>query len=524
MNENELINKDQKNILLKKVFEYNNLSEVEIIDILNINQVLKLCETPSFNLVVQRILKAKNNNEKVLIAGDYDCDGICATTIMKNTLDILQINNGYYIPNRLNEGYGLNISTVNLASNKGYDLIITVDNGVAAKDAIELCNQKNIEIIITDHHLIQEVYTWDFLLHPSNMGDDFSYLCGAGIAYILSLKLIGNNQLNAALACIATIGDMMQLKKQNRVIVKNGLNIINQSNISVIKGLIDAKTQIVDETVIAYQIVPKINALGRLSDKYNPNTLVKYFLSNDQDLILNFSLQINNVNNERKKLSKKACDLVNTFLTDDKFNVIKSDEISEGIVGLVAGSVARNTNKPTIIMTNNKDKLKGSARSDGQLDLMEFFDDFKNSFTSFGGHKMACGIEIKVEDFTIFNNYVQTKMKDYVFEEKSDYLNISLADLNVEDFIQLKKYYPFGQGFVLPELCIDNFEVNNTLIIKDIYPKWNLKSSSNHLEAISFKLKKDCLDLNIEKIVGSLSINNYNGNSKLSLIVSKVYN
>ena len=512
------------NKLLSKIIKFNNLSEIEISDILNIDQQLKMCETKSFNLVVQRILKAKENKQKILIAGDYDCDGICATTIMKNTLDILEIENGYYIPNRLTQGYGLSVSTVKLASEKNYDLIITVDNGVAAKQAIQMCNELNIEIIVTDHHTILEELSWDYLLHPSLMGDEFDNLCGGAIAYILSLKLIGDNDLNAVLACVATIGDMMQLKKQNRVIVRNGINLLNKSNIKVISLLTDLKTTLIDETVISFQIVPKINALGRLADKYNPNSLVKYFLSKDDNSIIQFAKQINSVNNERKSLSKKATELVTNLLNDDKFNVIKSDEISEGIIGLVAGSVARNTNKPTIIMTSNKDKLKGSVRSDGNLDLMQFFDDFKDKFTSFGGHKMACGIEIMASDFNQFNEYVQLKMQGYLFEEINEYLNIDLNELSVSEYIELKDYAPFGQGFVFPSICVSNFDVIKTSLIKDIYPKWHLNRDNSELEAISFSLKKDCLNTPIIKVCGNLNVNTYNSNTKLNLIVSKVYN
>ena len=413
-------------------------------------------------------------------------------------------------------------STVTKASEKGYQLIITVDNGVAAKEAIEICNANNIEIIVTDHHTIFENLSWDFLLHPTLMESCFEYLCGAGIAYILSLKLIGENDLNACLASIATIGDMVSLKKQNRVIVRQGLEIINKTKIKSICLLTNSNTNIVDENVIAFQIVPKINALGRLSDKYNPNNLVKYFLSNDESEIYGFAKKINEVNDERKNMSKIACEQAYLDLIDCKFNIVKNNNISEGIIGLVAGSVARSTNRPTIVLTTNGDKLKGSARSDGQLDLMEFFNEFEDKFTSFGGHKMACGIEIFEHDFDEFKNFINNKMIDYQFDKVDECLTLNLNSLKIDDFKKLRKYYPFGQGLVIPQFRIVNFNVINKSLVKDIYPKWVLKSNDVELQAISFSLDKKVLDNELSGVIGNIDVKSYKLVDSLSMIVNEI--
>ena len=218
---NDICLKYQVSELVAKTFVYNGLNDRQIRQVLDDRSEYHENDDINLKKAVDRILEAKAKKQKVFVAGDYDCDGICATAIMKNTLDILKIENGYYIPDRFKDGYGLNCNIVSMVADKGYDLIITVDNGIKAYEALELASKLNIDVIVSDHHIIEKELD-NIVVHPQLMSDDFKGLCGAGVALQMSLKLIGENDLHDCLAMIATIGDVMELFNENRIIVKRG--------------------------------------------------------------------------------------------------------------------------------------------------------------------------------------------------------------------------------------------------------------------------------------------------------------
>ena len=208
INEQEIASKYHLSSLVAKVLTKANLNDSQIQELLTHCDTLTKSNAKCVKEACKRILQAKDNHEKVFIGGDYDTDGICSTAIMKDVLDKLQIENGYYIPDRFKEGYGLSSHTVELAHAKGYSLIITVDNGVKAFDAIQKAKELGIDIIVTDHHQIDEEVPADIVVHPLYMEERFKYLSGAGVALELALNLIGENETHIALAAIALIGDV----------------------------------------------------------------------------------------------------------------------------------------------------------------------------------------------------------------------------------------------------------------------------------------------------------------------------
>jgi single-stranded-DNA-specific exonuclease len=507
---------DEKNDFITKVINSYNLNEKQKEEILDNDLKLPVCEDPELMMIADRIMEAKENNEKIFVAGDYDTDGVMATTILKDTFDNLGIENGYYIPNRFEEGYGLTAKTCKLVYEKGYDLIITVDNGVKSLEAIDYCNSVGLEIIVTDHHKMDDDIDVVNILHPQLLDEYYHGMCGAGMAYLIS-ETINHNDYHTVLAMIATIGDMMNLFGYNRKLVRKGLQILNEKKYSNIMILLDKKSEI-NETDIAFQLVPKINAVGRLANMSNPNNLIKYFVSKDAKLIDSFSKQIVNINNIRKAKSKAMVEKAKTLVTDDSINLIYDESFEEGMCGLAAGSLANTYKKATIVLTKKEDKYVGSARSVIGFDLYEYLNKVSYLFEKFGGHKMAAGLSINEENLLKFKNYLENNQVDYQ-DVSSQTIRCPLNDLTISNVKQLDVLRPFGQGFLNPLFYVCDYKVINYTKVKGIYPKWSLKSDVN-VSAISFNNGLD--KPNPVTIIATAQINNYMNKETVSLIVKDI--
>ena len=252
----------------------------------------------------------KKQGRKVFVFGDYDCDGICATAIMVAVLEKMGIKAGYYIPSRINEGYGLSLDKLMLAADKGYDVLVTVDNGVAAQEALKWAREHDITTIVTDHHVITQEVDCDYLLHPDLMGPGCENLCGAAVAYMLARYLKLDDDRMKVLAMTATIGDVMEIKGLNIRIINEGLELLNTHRVPEVERLVDFNYP-VDETQIGFQLVPMINSGGRMSEKpvSEANLAVRYFLTSDMAEKGAISALIRNFNQQRKRLSASEYEL-----------------------------------------------------------------------------------------------------------------------------------------------------------------------------------------------------------------------
>ena len=350
INEQEIASKYHLSSLVAKVLTKANLNDSQIQELLTHSDTLTKSNAKCVQEACKRILQAKDNHEKVFIGGDYDTDGICSTAIMKDVLDKLQIENGYYIPDRFKEGYGLSSHTVELAHAKGYSLIITVDNGVKAFDAIQKAKELGIDIIVTDHHQIDEEVPADIVVHPLYMEERFKYLSGAGVALELALNLIGENETHIALAAIALIGDVMPYWLETRIIIQKGIKLIQKGVLPSVSSLLRKDIEI-DETAVAFQVVPKLNSIARMKDNSNVNTLVPFLLSNNLKSISSYSVALNKVNESRKRQSTLMVQKAEEMIDDSPILVLYDDSFEEGIAGLVAGRIANSHAKPCVILT-----------------------------------------------------------------------------------------------------------------------------------------------------------------------------
>lgn len=443
---------------------------------------LKAFLNPTTNIHVEnldnaaeKIKEAIKNNEKITIVGDYDCDGVCATSIMKNTLDSLGADVDIRLPMRFSEGYGLSEKIIDEIDE---GLILTVDNGIVAFDAIKKAKDKGLDIIVTDHHLPlkEEGETLfpeaDIIVDAAaEKKSSFHDFCGASIAYLLSSKLTKDQTLNKdnlVLASIATIGDVMPLIGPNRVIVQSGLRLINQGYGGPVIQALKSKMYIdehCNEEDYGFKLCPCINAAGRLYD--NGAALVTSAIINaDTASSWQIADKLISLNEKRKDLvkhimetyvdtenidrTKPVCIYVPAIET--KLDNGKKGEIisSEGLIGIVAGKICEEYHTPCVCFTDGENgELKGSARSIEEIHLKNALDKLKDNdyLVRYGGHAGAAGLTIKkdkqeefINDFTVACGPIPEKSTDMQYDAVIDSSQCKQA------IDAAQKYGPFGEG------------------------------------------------------------------------------
>ena len=478
----------------------------------------------NIDVAASRILEAIKNEEKIMIYGDYDCDGISATSILVKMFQYLNYKVGYYIPSRYIDGYGINIERANQIFQKGYDLVITVDNGVAQHEAINFLTSKKIDVILTDHHEISigvpECYC---VVHPSmKKSNEELKECGAYVAFMLSCKVLGRiDEYLLSLAALATISDMMPLRAYNRVITKLALNIINKHDEFPYKLLLKNNNYI-DEETLGFNICPKINAVGRIKEDMSVNDVVRFFVSDDSYIKSKILHEIEVVNSYRREILSNEINKIDFNSFDNKkIIILKINDISEGIIGLIAARILNECQKPVIVFTNAKDgTLKGSARSLKGISIVELFSYCQDLLEAYGGHQEAGGLSLKEEKF---NEFV-LKAEEYVFDkdvliEDEECIVIEKDDVNYDNYLFLKKLSPFGIDYKSPrfELKLHKDDIsfigNNNAHIKGLL--------NNNASFIGFNLADKIIDDNIIAI-GTIKYDTFKKGKNVTFNIEKI--
>lgn len=445
------------NSLIEKIVNYWDLSEEQLQEI-NV-PTRKIYKNEAF----QRFYE---NAEKLMICGDYDCDGVSSVSIAAILAKKMNIDYGYYIPNRIKEGYGLSVETVNLAQDRGYKDLLLVDNGVKSHDAIQLALDFGMNVAVVDHHLIDEPLPDEVLLiHPDLIEDSYFDTMSAG-GLMMSLAE-GMNLLDpyiVALGALSTVADVMPLWGKNREIVRRGVKILNENRFPQFDYLVKRNNYTVyTAELLAFQVSPKINSIGRMGDIANINTAVEYFLSEEFQTIKSYSTQVMRINTQRKALGKQLQEQAMKKINGEKIQIISDPSYHEGLLGIIANHIAQDTGKPSIILKEYEDVYKGSARSNN-VSLQELFNQLDpDYFLAMGGHDFAYGMTIPKSKFEDFKNDLYKLMNDY------DLSNDNFEGLDVFDFEfshdiikTLKRFEPLGQGIKLPLMRIkmpDDYDV-----------------------------------------------------------------
>lgn len=487
---------------LRRVIHTYNLSDTQIEQL---NQPkIKMIQHESIDTIAQFIKNAK----QLMICGDYDADGVCSTSIaymLAKDLGVEKI--GYYIPNRFTEGYGVSKNTIKLAYEKGYSDILIVDTGVKAHDAVDYALSLNLNVAIVDHHLIEDTLPSCPILHPDFLGDYGSTMCASGLMFLVCESLNKLSPKITAYAAVGTVADIMPLWGKNREIVKRGLEVLSENKIKNIDALWNRYGNTAYESkTLGFQVIPKINAVGRMADRVNMNTMVKYLLSNDEAEITMYAKQVMRVNDERKKVGQDTFNKAKLLLNDDAVHIVSDASFHEGILGIVANQILNNTDKPTLVLKELDTIFKGSARS-STISLQSLFKQLNpNYFEGFGGHDFAFGMSIKKEKFEAFCKDVQ-KIVPTLENIQKDTSTIYCDMIITADMIMsLKAYEPFGSGFEVPRFTIGSFNIKSIQAVgtygyKLIFEDFWLK------DAVIFNpnLKEETL-LSIKEISGTFDV------------------
>lgn len=495
-----------------------------------VKQILKDQKYPlkSFDLdkIIDRILMAKAKGEKVVIVGDYDADGIMATTILVKSLKEIGIDAGFYIPDRLKEGYGINPKIVSQVSERGYNLIITVDNGVVATPALDLAKSLNIDVIVTDHHTIDKElnYKFDYILHPDYLSEGYQDLAGAGLALIIAERLLKGRGMADyyVYAMVATIADMVSVFGHNRNIIKNGLYVLNNLGNKHIESLIHYKNGKIDQQVISFQVVPKLNTAGRLADRVNVNNLVRYFLINDEAEINKAAKDITLINQERITMTRSSFENSNKVIKYGSLNIVVDSDIHEGLTGLIAGRHMNALNEPVLVLTKTDNLYKGSGRSPKGYDIYALLKPLEDLLESFGGHKQACGLSIDEANLEIFFDKVKDGSKGLeVLDYQDPYIMVDLDNLDINAYNQFSSLEPFGVDFIKPLLKVEIKSKSYPKVLAEKYLKWEVAEG---IEMISFDKDLDLAYYQKVKDLSAfvdLSLNEFRGQKTINLIIQK---
>lgn len=499
-----------------KVMKYLNIKNSDLPDLLAPLCTLEYGKPSDFfqiDKAKEIILDSIKNKEKIMIYGDYDCDGIMATSIMYLCLEKLGNKPGYYIPSRSIDGYGITLDMAKKIYEKGYNLLITVDNGVNQKEALSFLYEKGVKIVITDHHQFNTLPPHHAILHPFLKKEPMEQ-CGAYVAYILSEALLNErDDLLLSYASLATISDMMPLKGYNRNIVRLGLRIIND-NINHPFHLLYNKE--IDEEIMEYQIAPRINAYGRMKEDATISSILPLFISADMKKKRAIVKEIEMLNTERKDILKNADEELK--IIEDRGVILIHNNIKEGLIGLLAAKYLNLKHKPTMALILKDDIYKGSIRSISGSPLDEFFPLVQDLVLTSGGHALAGGISFTKDNLDKIIASFETFLKDHPYkEEEKIAIEINSNEVNRDNYDFINDLSPYGKDFPRPlfslTLCDQNY-----IFIKD-----HVKAFLNYeASLIGFNLK-DKLSDDKNTFLGYIKEDNYHiGN--LSFVANEIKN
>lgn len=473
---------------------------------------------------VKRIQQALENEETILIYGDYDADGITSTSLMKETLELLGADVSYYLPNRFKDGYGPNIEVYKEKIAAGVQLILTVDNGVSGKEAIDFANSQGVDVIVTDHHELPQVLPDAYaIIHPRHPNGQYPFgeLAGVGVAFKLACALLDEIPVDFLdLVAIGTVADMVSLTDENRVLTVFGLQALKQSQRIGLLELFRVSQILpeeIDESTIGFALAPRLNALGRLQD---PNEAVELLTTFDPDKAHNLSEQLNQINDQRKTITQEITkEAMNQIIPNKKMQIIVGKNWHEGVLGIVAGNIAQKVGQPTIVLTSTQEGgLKGSGRSVDSVNLFKLLDQARDLMTSFGGHHAAIGLSLPEENLSLLDEKVNTILETKQIQPMNNLAIdtvLSLSDVSLAHIEAMQSLAPFGMDNPLPHILFKNCSVINTRTVgaDGKHLKLSVKDQSEaNVEGIGFDFGSDILEFQSEAVdlVAQLSINEWN--------------
>lgn len=490
--------------------------------------------------MVERIIQAKENNEKVAIYGDYDVDGITSITLMYSFLRDLGLDVIYYLPDRQEEGYGLNNNAILGLKEKGVSLIITVDCGISAVDEVEYANTLGLDVCVTDHHECSSVLPVAYSIVNPKRPDSkypFSSLAGVGVSFKVldaitkKLNMSKESYLKYLdIVAVGTIADIVPLVDENRIITLNGLKMLQNTKNEGLKALMKvAKITNVDSDNVSFGLAPRINASGRMADA---TVAVKMLLSTNPLEAYNYAKVLDEQNIKRQEVERKiyeeAIEKIELLGLDKKKGiVVEGENWHQGVIGIVASKLTEKYLKPVILLTYDKDKTKGSGRIPQGISLYDALTECKEYLTAFGGHELAAGLTLETKNIPAFREKFeqtiqQMKPDDFVRNIDIDF-EVNKKDMTFEVIEQIESLAPFGQKNKRPVFVYKNLKVVSISTLKDNkHLKFRLQDGDFQVDAIFFKAgdRRDEVRLSDKiDVVLTMSVNEFMGYKNIQFLV-----
>lgn len=496
---------------------------------------------PDMYAAVKRIQKALDEFERIAVYGDYDADGVTSTALLYSYLEMQGADVVYYVPNRHTEGYGLSYEAIDKLSMMGVKLIITVDNGISAVDEAKYIRELEMELIVTDHHLPSEALPQAVAVvdpHRTDCNLKFKDYAGVGVAYKLICALEGEeNGITDSfvdLVTVGTVADVMPLIKENRELVRRGVNMLADSDRIGIQALIEAAglgSRKMTSTSVAFGICPRINAAGRMG---SADRAIRLLLSDDYDEAMLLAQEINDENVTRQQTEQdiliQAVEQIseNPEWQYQNVLVVAGEGWHDGVVGIVASRLVEKYGKPTLVITIDGDDAKGSGRSIEGFNLYDAISHCSGCLTHFGGHTLAAGIGLKATDIdafrTVINDYSDTI--EMPFPVQNIDFKLNPACVNTEMLETVEQLEPFGAGNPQPIFGLYNMTVT------DIQPIGNgkhlrvvLERNGVSLQTVKFRtvqaefpfVRGDVVDAAV-----GLEPNEYLGQIRVSILLKNI--
>ncbi|MFW6294453.1 MAG: single-stranded-DNA-specific exonuclease RecJ [Halanaerobium sp.] len=526
LSERGIISEEQKEIYLNSELKY--LSDPFLL--------------PEMNKAVKRIEKAVKNGEKILVYGDYDVDGITSTALLyrffKNAFD-LEIE--YFLPDRIEDGYGLNLEALKKIIKSQVDLIITVDCGITAFKEADFLKKEGVDLIITDHHTPSDELPAASAVINHHLVKNENYfaadIAGVATAYKLAQALNSKivEEMKAQLlpiTALGTVADIAPLRNENRILVKNGLQLLKKDKVLGLKVLIEElgiDKNNVSAGQIGYIIAPPLNAAGRIHDA---EEALKLLISEDKNLTVKIAKNLIKINKKRQSQEEKIYQaaenkIEKSNLEKEKSIILADSDWHSGIIGIVASRLLEKYNLPVILFAidEKNNTAKGSARSISDLNIYQALKHCQSLLKNFGGHKAAAGLSIDVDQIDNFKN----RFKEYLFQNlvEEDFLrkrkidmNLRLSNLNKEFILSLEKFRPFGVANPAPKFLFKN--INSSGCYQMGRENKHLKIHlENGIQAVAFNLGDQASALSTSQfdLIAQAEINRWQGNENIQLKV-----
>ncbi len=546
----------ETDILLKKLLANRGLvSDEEIREFLSLKpkKTYDPLLLPDMEAGADLILQEIGKGSRIMIYGDYDADGITATTLMMSVLGHMMSDRpqdlDYYIPSRFEEGYGLNMDAIDCIHGRGFDLIITVDCGSVSMNEVRYAEELGMKVLVTDHHTITDTMAECLLINPKKPGSiyPFKELCGCGVAFKLAQVLQKKADLPKRvlsevldLVAIGTIGDIMPLNDENRTLVKYGMKVINQGSRPGLRELIRGaglNLGSVSSENVGFIIVPHLNASGRIEDA---SMAVRLLLSpeNDPDLP-DMVDDIIFKNKERKRLQSetyRAC--MDLAKEDDDFMIIRCDDAHEGIAGIVAGKIKDRFYRPTVICmpTHGEERaLKGTGRSIEGVSLYDLLKKHDDLFIKFGGHSGACGFTMKEDDFPLLKERLLddiSRIKEAepeLFVRKYPWeMDLEPDDVTMDLADRIDLLAPFGNGNPKPVFRLKNVRLRDVRYMgnEGKHARFTVHEGEKYLNCVLFNKAEECSgafsDGMGHDIIGCVETQVWQGQKRMQFIVENI--